>query len=130
MPVQPLDDGSFERPVLELLIHRRLARNLLLFADPAAVLTEGERCHEIGFGLADTIDKCGRDCGRPSAQNEPLVGSFNRRAKHREIVKQIACDTHISASAPGGTASSSASGIGPIGLIGAVMVAPSGLWVL
>jgi hypothetical protein len=51
MLVQPLDDASFERPVLELLICR-LADMLLLIADHAAVLTRGENRYEISFGLA------------------------------------------------------------------------------
>ena len=64
MLVQPLDDASFQRSVLELLI-RRCADRLLFFADQAAVPAECEHRYEIGVGLADTIDNGGRYCSGP-----------------------------------------------------------------
>jgi hypothetical protein len=111
MLVQPFDDASFERPALKLALW--LAGRALL----ARPMT-GERCYQIGFGLTDTLDKPSRDRGGTSPQNEPITGGLDRCPDHSKVVQQFASGIHISASAPAGTAPSTASGIGPIGLAG------------
>src|SRR5262249_26021074 len=84
----------------------------------------GERCNQIGFGLADAVDELSRDRSGTSPQNEPVTGGFDRCTDHGKIVEQFASGIHISASAPGGTAPSTASGIGPIRLAGDGRVVP------
>jgi hypothetical protein len=106
MLVQPLDDAS------------------------AASLVTGKRCYQIGFGLADAMDERCRDRGATGAQNEPVTCRLECRADNGEIIEQIVSDIHISASVPGGTSPSGTSGIGPIGLIGVTIAAPSGPSVL
>jgi hypothetical protein len=129
MFVQPLDYSNFKRPT-EFGTCWLTDNMLLHFVGLPAVPTEAECRHEIGFSFANTVDQRGRDCGGPSAQNKPVARWLDGRADHGEIVEQIVGDVHISASAPGGTAPSSASGIGPIGLMGAVGAVPSGRSVL
>jgi hypothetical protein len=82
--------------------------------------------NKLCFGLADTTYKPGRYCSGPGVQNEPIARRLDCRTDRGEIVKQIANDIHISASAPGGTAPSRSSGIGPIGLIERASAAPLG----
>ena len=102
----------------------------LSIAREISAVRRRSKCHQkIGLCLADTANKCGRNLGEPSAQNESIARRFDRSPDHREIVNEIAGGAHIAASAPGGTAPlSRASGIGLIGLTGAtgtVLLGPS-----
>jgi len=106
MLVQPFDDAS------------------------AASVVPGERCYQIGFGLADAMDERCWDRGATGAQNEPVACRLECRADNSEVIEQIVSDIHISASVPGGTSPSGTSGIGPIGLIGGTEAASSGPSVL
>src|SRR5262249_47439000 len=89
-------------------------------------LMAGERCYQIGFGLADAIDELSRDRSETSPQNEPVTGGVHPFPPHRKNVGAGAGGPPIFAPPPtaappttaSGPAPSTASGIGPIGLAG------------
>jgi hypothetical protein len=133
-----LNDEIFERAVSEDPVLALLESSYVLFAPTVIVRSEGgtvlsghKRRHKLALGLADPADQRGRDCDRPGSQNKAVARRLDRRTDPGEVVEQIVGDVHISASAPGGTSpSTSASGIGLIGLIGARVTPPSGSSVL